>query len=389
MLSIVLSVIFSVYAARQLGVDSFGRFSFILSLVTYFLVFSGAELQNLLVRDVAKDKERSLEILTSAITFKLIISVFSIILIVLLGKLIGKDYLLLPLAIYALSLIPASFYDAFDAVFRAWEKMEYIAIASLAYAILRTGMGVFLIYQGRGLNEIFIALLAAEAFKALVIYLFHQYRIKSFEWKFNPRTLSYLFRESRILILIKGGLGLVYYRADIIILSALIGDWAVGQFSVSVNLCGLFSMASVVVLGAILPVASRWYKEDIQKMHRLLRLTFIFTVIGFTPVIIGFTVFSQQIIGLFYGKEYLVSAEVLPIIIWSAFFSTLLGIQGILLLVTNKYKKMAKVYSLVVILKLALSYYLIQHHGLRGAAIGYALSDGLALLVYQYYVHRK
>lgn len=388
-ISILLSMVFSIYAARKMGVLNFGQFSFIVSLISYFLLFSGAELQNLLVRDIAYKKERSQEYLTTAIVFKLIITCVSIVLIILLMKLIDKLEIILPMVIAAFSLMPSCIYDAFDAVFRGYEKMKYIAISTSAYSILRTGLGIFLISQGVGLSALFIGLLVVEIFKTLLIFLFHSRHIGFFRWSFKPEILKYLFRESYILIFIKGILGLLYYRADIVFLAVLLGDIAVGHFSVAVNLSGLFVMVSAVVLNAILPVVSQWYQASRAKMFELLRLSLKYTISVFVPLIAFFTFFSKYIIQFLYGKEYVISAPILAIVIWSALFSTLLGLQGIVLLVSDQYRRMSRIYILMTVMKVVLSYWLIQNFGLIGAAIGYSLSDGLALVFYYTYARSE
>lgn len=77
-----MSFIFMIYLARFLGEADFGKYNFAFSLTTLLVIFTDLGVNQLLVREIARQKELSSSYINNAIFLKIPLSIFTFILIV-------------------------------------------------------------------------------------------------------------------------------------------------------------------------------------------------------------------------------------------------------------------------------------------------------------------
>ena len=89
----------SVLVARYLGVESFGKLSYAVAYTAFFQAISNFGVDSIVVRDMAKDRESSGEILINVLKLKLITSSFSVFIGVVIILLFLKDQMLASLIV--------------------------------------------------------------------------------------------------------------------------------------------------------------------------------------------------------------------------------------------------------------------------------------------------
>jgi O-antigen/teichoic acid export membrane protein len=379
--TVLASMAFGIFAARILGDAGYGKYGLIVVLLSYFMVTSEFGLENLIVRDVANQKEKGDEYLVVSILFKLVTSLVSILLTIGAIYLLGRNDILVIGAIAAITLIPISLYTSFDACFRAYEKMEYIAIVEIAYMALRSGLGIILLLRGVDLSGLFVAFVIVEFFRLFLIMFFYRLKISTFPFVFNKELVRYFWKES-IPLASWRMLGMLQVKIEVLILFILLGDAHVGWFKVSLNITDLISIVSLIVMNAALPVMSNFYLESREKLLELYRTIFRYIIIIMLPVSLGITIFADDLIGLMYGSQYANSVLIIRILIWSTIPAFILHLLGTVILVIDKYRLAAKLSLINTTIRIVLNIILIGKIGFLGAPLSALIANLFSVVLF-------
>ena len=385
--SVIFAMAFGIYAARTLGDTGYGRYGFMVVLLSYFMVTSEFGLESLIVRDVSTQKGRGNDYLMTSMLFKLITASISVLLTIVTILLLGRQDILSVGIVASLTLIPLAIYMSFDACFRAHEKMEYIAVVEIVYMALRSGAGIVLLMDGQGLVTLFTAFVIVECVRLLMIAVLYHIKISHLGFTFNRELFGHFWKESRHLALWKM-LGVLYTRVEVLILFILLGDATVGWYKVSLNITDLISILSMVAMNAILPVMSNFFLESRDKLLELYRTAFRYIFIVMMPVAMGITVYADTLIGLLYGGQYANSVLILRVLIWSSLLSFILALLGTVILVVDKFKLAAKLSLINTTVRILLNVVLIQNFGFIGAPLAAVISNGFSLILFMPVVTR-
>jgi len=372
-----LSMLLGVYAARRLGEVGYGQYSFIMVVVVgYFLVVSEFGMHDLLVKDIARRKDFVNQYLSTSIVFKIFASLGSILCIYLLTIALDKREILAPIFVASLSLMPRTTYSSFDAVFRAFQEMEYPALTDIVYSIVRTSIGITLLILGYDLTRLLFGLLLTDAFKVLVILLFYRKRHLGMEWAFRKNVLKYLVKQSYV-ILIWIVLGTIRARSDILFLSIFKGDAQVGWYSAALNVVSPITMVSVIVMNTLLPVMSQIHISlKHEQLEYLCRIAFKYILITLIPVALVVMIFAEPIVNLLYRHAYQQSAIILQFLVWTGISTTILALLTVIVLAIDQYKWAAKLAVFNTSIRIALNFLLVPRYGYLGACIA-AISEDI------------
>jgi O-antigen/teichoic acid export membrane protein len=119
----------------------------------------------------------------------------------------------------------------------------------------------------------------------------------------------------------------IYHRIDQVMLHKMSGDRVLGPYVIAVQLTELFSALPIALMTSLFPALAQ-NANDEEKVKRYLGETYRFLlVIVFAACALVSPVVAPAI-ELFYGKEYLPTASLLIVLIWSEvpiFFAAALG----------------------------------------------------------------
>src|SRR5439155_19634832 len=124
-----------------LGPLEFGRMSLALSLFYTFQVFAVAGLKTLITRQVARDRSQSDRYLVNGSAAVALASCASLGALAAFVHLMGysRDTASVILLL-SLALVPYALSAVAEAVFQAWEKMQYIAYANVSVNVAKIGL---------------------------------------------------------------------------------------------------------------------------------------------------------------------------------------------------------------------------------------------------------
>jgi len=151
----ILGFVLLIYIARYLGEVGFGKYSFAVSFTALFIIFADLGLNQLIIRELARNKELTNEYLTNVSVIKLLSSFlafgFIAVTINLMDYPRDTTYAVYLFGIYT---ILTSFALTFKSVFQAFERMEYTAVVMVIEKIILVSLVLFVLFSGYGLIEL-------------------------------------------------------------------------------------------------------------------------------------------------------------------------------------------------------------------------------------------
>lgn len=367
--SYAMGFLFIVCTARYLGAEGFGVLSFALAFTVIFGVFADLGLRQLTVREVARNESLARKYLGNVAVMKVILVILTFGLIALTINLLGYPELTIKVVyLIALSVIFNSFNNMFYSIFQAYEKMEYQSLAQILNSALMLASALFAISQGFGI--IGFALIYSIVTAIVLLYNFIICM-----WKFiRPKLeIDWVFWKDTIKKALPFGLtGIfvtMYHYVDSVMISYMVGNTEVGLYNAAYRIAFTFSLISEVYFTALFPNMSRWYIKEKETLKQAFNISF--KLMLYTGLIVGImiTFFSDYIIRVIFGREFLSSISLLKILIWSISLSFVNTSLAIMLDVTNNQHLNSLRVFIGVLFNIVLNLFLIPRYGALGAAV--------------------
>ncbi len=379
------TAILYIILARALGVEEFGRFTFALTFTGIFLTFIDYGFNLLVVKEVSQNPEKKFDIINSIINAKIIITLFfTIILAVSLRLFNYPDETKTIIYILWISVIFYSFGYFFNNVFRGLNNFQCETYPTIVLNAIQFILVTAFLLIG------FMTLSVATAYLiGRVVYFIYSY------WLIKAKLgkLNYKFNYSRGLINIKVALpygihailGALYFQIDTIFLSHFKGNTDVGFYQAGMRLVMASMIVYEVITSAFFPVIASTLKTDIETFKKnAFRLNRYMILIG---AIIGMACFlySDLIIQILYGKEYLPAGLVLKLLGIVIFLRFLGAGYAMFITVAEGQKYRAIGVSVSVGVSIIVNLILIPRYGAIGAAVASIITHIVLDSIYFYF----
>jgi len=368
-----ISFLVTIYLARFLCVEGYGKYSFVTTYVSFFAILANLGIGQILTREISKRPRESAKLVGSATTLAAVLSLGSIAACILIINLAGypADVRLYVLVLSS-TLIMDSTRASLASLFRANLRMEYQVLSNLADRVL-SFLGIFWVILSRGsLLEIFTIITVSRLLALLVTYVAARGFVKpelSFDWK----TWKYFLRESWP-VAVQSGFATVYIRVDRIMLQVMEGNAAVGYYSVAYRLVETLQVISLSLQYSIFPLMSKYLQVSKAVFRKIYILSFRYaTILSFVIAMVGVQV-SRPIVRLFFGEQYLPAANALIILLWAMIFIFLVGIYNRIVIASGRQVLTIYLCGGAAFMNVALNLVLIPVLGFTGAALSTLVS---------------
>jgi O-antigen/teichoic acid export membrane protein len=288
--------------------------------------------------------------------------------------------------IIGISTIISAFSALFNSVFRAFEKMEYEALTSVAEKIIVASISIFLLFHGYGL----IAICYAFLFGSMVSFFISLYIYKKkfaetlFKFEKNRKIWVFLIKNG-IPFALAGIFTILYVKIDTVMLSIMKGNSVVGQYSAANNIISSLSFIAGVFLASIFPVISGYFITSKESLKRVYNLSFKYLFIIILPISAGIFFLSEKIILLLFTSEYIPSIDALRILTWLQIFAFLGWLSGVVLNSINKQKLFTYAVGIGALVNIILNLMLIPSLSMYGAAIATLITQIIVFSVLFYF----
>lgn len=383
-----MQLVIFIYLARILGKESFGVFSFGLAFGLLAAIIADFGLSSLIVRELSRSRKEAEKYLSNAVAIKIALSLITVVLSYLLLNAMGYGsqektvaYVMLAFAILQ------TYTDIYCSIFKAFERMHYEASIKILRMLMLSGI-VFLALNGSSsLVTLSSSFLLAEIIVLAAAIILVYSKFVKISLNFDALLLKKLLNEGLFFFLSIAFAGLFLY-IDVIMLSKLGSASDVGVYAAASNIILALLAIPMMYGSAIYPVISRLHINSKESLRFVYERSFKYMIIIGVAVSAGIFAISDKIISIFYGKEYLASAIVLPIIAWQLCLRFPNTISGVTLSSTDKQRSKVLSQGLIVLIKIALNLLLIPAYGIAGAALATLITEAVFFVSYNFFISR-
>lgn len=365
--------------ARYLGPSEFGVYSLALALITFVLTVSSLGLNHTLTREFLVNPQSVSEVLTTAITLRLIGALTCCTVAAMLAFLYFTEFAVLGPMVLVLSA---------GALIRSLDALEFYFHAALRGQVLAVTRGLAAVFAvilaliaiGQDADSTAFAYVrsveyAVAAAGLMFVYL-RECGSASFAKPTFTRAQSLLTKSWPLLLSSLGAV--IYMKIDQAMLAAMAGPAAVGIYSVAAQLSEVWYFLPVAVANSVFPaLMSARSGNQAEYERRLQKLYDLFSMLGWgAALVVSFG--ASSIIKVLYGDAYTASAAVLSLHIWAGIFVFMRAAYSKWLIAEELYSFSLVSHGTGAILNVVLNFALIPRYGAIGAAAATVISYAAA-----------
>ncbi len=356
--------------ARYLGAFEYGQLSLGLTFFQTFQLLAIGGMKTLVTRQIAREKQDTDLYLVNGSAVTVLLSVGSVLLLVLLTQVMNYSpattfvilWLSLGLFPYALSMIC-------DALFEAWEQMQYIAYANVIVNVFKIGLGFLLLSQSHSLHLLVILLFFCHTAVLGVKWWLMLRHISRPQIKVDV-SFCVKMLKSTVTFLGMDGLMAIMSSFNVILLSKLASELEVGLLSAASQLLVPISLVFQSIMISVFPRMCRSYEPSYQSLRRLSERLLELLLAMVLPVAVVLFFLADAILLFLYGnQDFSLAAGALRILVGVLVLRVFTQVLGRVLLASLQEKKTLRILAIDLLTTVILGPILISQYGLMGAAL--------------------
>ena len=392
-----------IFFARNLTVEEFGLFYAVISFLGIFVIFITSGLDRALIYFIPKflAQSKKQDVKNSAIYTAIVYLLNNLLLITLFylfAGFLGKNYFHHGSAASVLMLMAVAFFiDSFviliQSCFQGFQMMASFSSIDLTRMILVLILSFIFFKFGMGIYSP-IAAYIITPFILILIYLPLLYKrnhevFASNRFAWEKQLFKKLYKYGmQVILLTTGGVTLSHVDRLMLTYYRTLGE--VGIYSAVFPTAMMFSYIPFAIGKVLLPITSelwsRGLKTEFTKGVELLHKFFLMVMLPTSFLIFSF---SDLLLGIFYGANYISGSLALKILSISAIFFGLSNINGNILSGIGKPNIYTYIIVVGTIMNILLNAILIPRFGISGAAAATGLSFALMMAIGFYMLSKK
>lgn len=359
-----------IYLTRYLGPENFGILSYAQSVVSIFMAFASLGISQVVIRDLVKFPKKRDILLGTWFKMSLFSSSFSILLLFILEKFILDDSNFYIVSIISFTIIFQNFNIIIDSYFQSQVKSKSTVLVSNMGFFLSAIVKFYFIYFEYDLIYFAYALIFDVMIVSIgFLYIYRVSDLSIFHWSFDKKTFKEYIEVSLPLVLVSVS-AFIYTRTDQIMLKYMVNDEAVGNYAAAIRVSELFYFIPGIIVASLFPKIVELKKEDEKRYLKLLEKMYRSVIWISIPIAIFLYSFSNEIVNILYGSQYILASKILEILSWTIIFTSI-GAVFVKILYIERYEKKYLYKSIFGVgINILLNYFLIEAFGVTGAAMG-------------------
>ena len=377
-----LAFLYFILIARLAGVEGTGKYFFVVSFTTIFSIFVDLGLSSVLIRETAKKREMAGKYLGNILGAKVVLGVLTYIAVIVAINVMGyPPATKFMVYLSGLVMLLDSFNVTFYAVFRGQQNLRYESMGVvISEALIIVFGGISLIFHAP-LYFLLLALMSGSIFN----FFFSSILL----WKKTEVRPCLCFDKTLLISLFKiaypfalaGIFVKVYSYLDSVLLSKMVGDAAVGFWSVAYKLTYAFQFIPMAFAAAAFPAMSAYFVSDKIMLRKTFERVLFYLAILAVPIAFGIFSLAEPLILKLYGTSYAASVLPLQVAIFTVIFIFLNYPVGSLLNATDRQMTNTAIMGVCMGLNVVLNVILIPRYSFLGAAISAVISHALLFTI--------
>lgn len=384
LLSMGSGMIITIFVARYFGVDVYGQYTTALAFVSFILAFTDFGTDTYMLKECSIDKANLSIIYSNSLLIKIIVLGITSLLIICLANILNYGINVYKLILLIIPQLVINYLvNTYFVIMQIEQKLSQNAIIQIIQTfIMLVFVGITLAFK---LNIFIYATL--QILLSLIILSIY---LKLVKVKFTP-TFNYskIIIKGSIFFGLSSLLYIIYYKLDTVMLSIIKGSYYVGIYESAYKVISVLISLIVILDNIFLPKFFSLYEINLRKMLELYKSMLLISFILSIPLCFVFMNFSEIIIKLLYGNEYLDASLIFKILIWSVAIRLMAAIVGFVVTASNNMKIKVKFQFMFAIMNIILNLILIPLYGIIGAAISTILTEFMVLFFYYYFIKVK
>lgn len=378
-LKLVIGLVVGVWVARYLGPTQWGKLNYISAFVAILMTVAKLGMDGFLTKEILQHPNSKNEILGTSFFIRVFLLpfLFLFVLVYFYVENFEQDYYWL-FAFLSLNVVIVPL-DLIDLEFQSRLQSKLTIISKNIAYVLGAVVRLYLILN----KESLIWFAAAMGIEAALSYIFllvvYQKNDNILKWKFSKTMAVSLLKEGWPFILASLAV-ILYIRLDQIMIGNMVGEEELGLFSSAIKISDIFIFLPMAVSSSFLPslvsAKKRGQEAFVQRIQFLINWMMRISLV----LSLGITLFSDQIIQVLFGTEFIAAGRILSVHIW-ALVPTFLGVATTQYLVVESLQRYSLYRTVLgLVTNLALNVYLIPKYGALGAAIATTISQSVAAI---------
>lgn len=362
-----LSFLVSVWLARYLGPEDFGMYNYAFAMIAIYSAVASLGMNGVVVRELIKGDVSAPILMGTSFMLQIAGSLLASILVVLTTLVLrpGEWNLLL----VVLVMIPSVMLRSSDIVkywFESIISAKYSVISQNIAFIFSSLLKILIILCGGSYLLISFTVTIEALISAFFLFYFFRKKHGEFNWKVNKHEAKRLLSLSWPLI-ISGVALMLYMRIDQIMIGNILGNAAVGIYSVAVKMVEVWYFLPVAIVSSVFPKIIKAKSSSEEEYNNRLQFLYDVLVVISVSLAIFVTFASDYIIDFFYDHQYYASSGLIKIYAWISIFYFLSSASGRWYINEGLQKYALSRNILGLIVGIALNFILIPRYGIEGS----------------------
>jgi O-antigen/teichoic acid export membrane protein len=374
--------IFIILLTRYLGAEGFGKISFALAFGYIIATIADLGINNILFREMATNVKSIPHHISRAFSIKMMIGTIITLLILAVipffGFSIEKIIIVFTICV---SLIIDSLSQILRLAIISRKKMAYESVIKVIFNLSKLLLFLVLFYINAGILLMASIYLISSVVTFVISLTIYQNRIGTISFNFDSSYFRWLIAKSYPM-LITTLLLMLLFNMDVVILSFIKGDHITGIYSAPSRLIMNGFVISEVLIISLYPSLAEYYKNRKSLFTKTIETATSLIFIVFTPIFIGCMIFSDKIILLLFGKDFVSGAILLPIFSLILFLYFIIALYANLFVIAKKVKVFMYASLISTVISSLLYYFLIDKYSYLGAGIGALASYSILALLF-------
>lgn len=370
-----------IFLARNLSIDIFGRYNLITSFVLMFSFLPDIGMGLVVVREIAKKNYNLPLLLGNAFLLTGIMSIFTIIVIIVVGFFVGfSSETILLLFISSVTLLFSQTRSVPLFYFDGVERMGYSAVLKALNSLFFIGFGLAGFILGFGLTGIVTGFLIGSIISFAVTWIVFIIKKIKISLMLDKKIAKHLIHDG-LPLGIAAFSSLVYGTIDGIMLERMLSESALGIYSSATKFGPtLIQLLNVPFVVAVYPALSR-LSTDATRFKRAIFKSLGVVLAWSVPASISVAFFAD-VIPIVFGERYSQGVAILRVLIFFVPFAALSAVLYKVLIVIRKQNLYLVISVVGVVINILLNFIFIPQYQIMGAAISAVTTQIILCILY-------